>query len=262
MPQSPPRADHVSHAPASAIRPTLATRLWFFWFVLVAGLATIPMSIIQAVTHRFRPTAHNFKRWATVWSRMILFGSGVHVTVEERTGLDPDRPYVFVANHQCLLDIMVLGGYLPYPFGFVAKIELAHVPLLGFAIRHSASLFIDRSDRRRSLESMREAGERIRSGNSVLIYAEGSRSYGATLQPLKKGAFYLAVEAGVPLVPVTVVDSYRLMNERRKAARPGRVRLVVGTPIDMTGRRRGDIPDVMDAVRTQMDRELAPEEQP
>lgn len=247
--------------PTSPAAPAVAARwwhrLWFAWFGLVALLVTIPSSLIQMATHYVRPTARNFKRWASLWGRTILRATGLRVQVEEHVPLDPARPYVFVANHQNLLDILALADALPYPFGFVAKAELERVPFLGFAIRHSASVFIDRSDPRRSVASLQRAGERIRAGNSVLIFPEGVRSYAPDLQPLKKGAFAVAVEAGVPLVPVTILNAYRFMDERHYAVRPGRIRIVVGTPIPMEGRHRRDIPEVMAQVQAQMEAELA-----
>ncbi|HEX7070576.1 MAG TPA: lysophospholipid acyltransferase family protein, partial [Rhodothermales bacterium] len=198
------------HDYTDAVRPAAVHRLHFIWFAVWALLVTIPASILQLTTHRFRPTAKNFKRWATWWGGTILRGCGIRVEVDDQAKLDPDKPYIFVSNHQNSLDILALAAALPYPFGFIAKAELERVPFLGFAIRNSASVLINRSDPRSSLESIRLAGERIRGGNSVQVFAEGSRSYAATVAPFKKGAFLLAVEAGVPLVPVAIVDAYRL----------------------------------------------------
>jgi 1-acyl-sn-glycerol-3-phosphate acyltransferase len=235
------------------------TRLWFLWFAVVAVLATFPFSFLQVVTHRFRPTARNFKTWAGRWGAAILGCTAIRVVVEERARLDPEGPYVFVANHQNTLDILALAAGLPYAFGFVAKGELARVPALGFALRHSASVFLDRSDRRSALESMQRAGQRIRDGMSVLIFPEGERTYSPALRSLKKGAFYVALEAGVPLVPVTVVNAYRFLDERRHVGRPGTLRLVVGRPIDLAGKHRRDLPEIMEAVRAQLDAELGVE---
>ena len=236
-----------------AVRATMAHRLWFVWFALVVMMITVPLSIIQFISHQFSPTGRNFKRWSSIWGRSVLALSGIRVHLQEGARLDPDQPYVFIANHQNTLDILALAARLPYAFGFVAKEELAKVPLLGFAIRNSASIYINRSDRRRSIESMREAAERIRAGTSVLIYPEGSRSFASGLQTFKKGAFVLAVEAGVPLVPVTVCGAYRLLDERIYAGCPGHIRLVVGKPMNMSTRDRSDIPDVMAEVRGQME---------
>lgn len=238
-------------------RRTFWTRLGFAWFVVVALLSTIPSSILQLVSHQFSPTARNFKRCASLWSRTILAGCGIQVRVTDELGLDPERPYVFVSNHQNLVDILVLAAALPYPFGFVAKAELERVPFLGFAVRNSASVYIDRSEPRRAVESLKEAGERIRGGNSVLIFAEGARSYAPRLLPFKRGAFAVAVEAGVPLVPVTIVDAYHVMDERRRTCRPGTVHVIVGEPIAMEGLHRRDIPQVVDQVKARIAADLA-----
>lgn len=239
------------------LRPTPGRYLHYAWFALAALLVTIPMSLSQFISHQFHPTARNFKRNARRWGRAILRALGIRTKLIQDAPLDPDASYVFVANHQNLLDILVLADVLPYPFGFVAKAELEKVPFLGFAIRNSASLFIDKSDPRRAVESLQEAGARIRGGNSVLVFPEGERSYRAPLLELKKGAFTIAVEAGVPVVPVTLLDAYRLMDERRKISRPGTVHVVVGTPIEMAGRHRRDIPAVMAEVQAQMEAALA-----
>lgn len=237
-------------------KPTIGGRLGYIWFAVMAVLITIPLSLCQVIAHQFDPTAQNFKRWSGAWGRLMLGVLGIRVHLEQRERLDPHAPYVFVSNHQNLLDILALAGWLPYPFGFVAKVELRHVPFLGFAIRNSASVFIDRSDPRKSLESLQKAGEKIRRGNSVLVYAEGTRSHGPALLPFKKGAFALALEAGVPIVPITIVDSYRLMDERNKTMRPGTIQIVIGTPLATDGMRRRDIPNVMEEIRSRIESEL------
>lgn len=242
--------------PDGAQRGTFLQRLHFVWFCVVAIIATLPAALTQVISHTFVPTDRNFKRWAGLWGRSILTGSGIRVDVDVQTKLDPDQSYVFISNHQNLIDILALAGYLPHSFGFVAKKELAKVPFLGLAIRQSASIFLDRSEPRKAVQSLQRAGEQIRRGMSVLLFAEGTRSYGPDLQPLKKGAFLLAVEAGVPVVPVVMVDAYRLMNEREKWSRPGRLRIVVRPPIDITGMARRDVPALMDRIKDSLDEPL------
>lgn len=237
--------------------PSLGARLHFVWFAVVAALWTIPMAIIQLASHQFNPSARNFKRNAAWWGRVILGLSGIRVRVTDKSDLDPSLPYVFVSNHQNLLDILALSAAFPYPFGFVAKEELSRVPFLGFAIRNSASVFIDRRDPRSALTSLKKAGERIRGGNSVLMFVEGTRSYGRNLQPLKKGAFAVAVEAGVAMVPVAIQDAYRLMNEKRRLVRSGTIHIVAGKPISLEGKTRRDIPELMETTRTRLAAELS-----
>ena len=235
---------------------TLGARLRFVWFILWGVLMTIVFAGIQITTHLFRPTGQNFRRWASAWGRSLLMSIGVKVQLESATPLDPNQPYVFVSNHQNMLDIPALAIALKHGFGFVAKAELAKVPFLGWAIRSSPSVFIDRSEPRRSLESIKLAGRRIREGNSVLLFPEGGRTYSPELDTFKKGAFVLAVEAGVPLVPLTILDGYRVCDERRAVAWPGTIHLVAGEPIPMEGLRRRDIPGLMADVHAQMEMAL------
>ena len=138
----------------------------------------------------------------------------------------------------------------------MAKAELRRVPFLGSVLKRTACLFVDRSDARRAVQSIRVAAERIREGNSVLVFCEGARSFSRDLLPFHRGAFVLAVEAGVPLIPVTIIDNYRLLDERRAVGRVGTVRMVVGEPIAMENRTRGDVSALMDEVRDVMQAEL------
>jgi 1-acyl-sn-glycerol-3-phosphate acyltransferase len=247
------RARRVEGVP----EPSLGTRLHFAWAVVWLSLVTIPFSIVQMVTHRFWPTAENFKRWSSRWARVILGGMGIGLDVDDRAGLAPEEACVFVVNHQNLLDIFTTAAAIPYPFAYLAKEELTRVPFLSLALRHSPSLFIDRSSRRASVRCLAEAVGRLREGQSVLVFAEGSRSYSPVVYPFKRGAFRVAVKAGVPVVPVTIRDSYRVMDERRYASRPGTLSLVIGEPI--SPKEDGDAPAVMAAAREQMEGALAAE---
>jgi 1-acyl-sn-glycerol-3-phosphate acyltransferase len=168
-------------------------------------------------------------------------------------------PCVLLANHQNGMDIPAVAAVLPIDFGFVAKAGLENSPLLGPALRNSPSVFVDRRDPRRSLESLKRAAGQVRDGNSVLVFPEGKRSYSGHLGTFMKGAFVLAVEAGVPLVPISIVDSAARYDESRWASRPGVIHLVVGKPIPLSGMTRKDIPDLMRQAREAIAAEL-PEE--
>lgn len=237
-------------------RVSFWTRLTFIWAIAWAAVVTVPCTAGVLLHNAFHPTARTFKRWATLWAHLLLAGAGVKVVSEVRAQLEPDQPVVFVANHQNELDIVTLLVGIPHPFGFMAKAEMRRVPLLGSVLARTACLFVDRSDPRRAVQSIREAAAQIRSGHSVLIFCEGGRSFSPALRPFHRGAFLLAVEAGVPIVPVTVLDNYRMVDERRAAGRVGTVHMVVGEPIPMAGRTRADIPALIDEVRAVMQAEL------
>ena len=221
-----------------------------------AALTTPPCTAALLVHNAFHPTTRTFKRWATLWAHLLLGGAGVKVAVERQGRLAPDAPAVFVANHQNALDIPVLLVGVRHPFGFMAKAELRRAPFVGAVLKRTACLFVDRSDPRRAVQSMREAAAHIRAGHAVLVFCEGARSFGPALQPFRRGAFLLAVEAGVPVVPVTLLDNYRLLDERRAAGRVGTARVVVGAPIPTAGRGRADVPVLMEEVRAAMQAEL------
>jgi len=183
-------------------------------------------------------------------------GMAIRVKTTQRVPLDVTKAYVFAINHQVALDIPAVGIGIPCPFGWVAKAELASVPFLGASIKNSPSVFIDRSHPKKSVESMRVAAARIRTGLSVAIFPEGSRSHSSTLQDFKRGAFMLAIEAGVPVVPVTILNALDLFNEKTHLARPGTMQIIIGEPINIEGWTRADIPRLMTEVHDVMQREL------
>lgn len=242
--------------PSEPLEPTIGRRLFFVWCFLWAALMTV-ISAVGSITHQaVSRDIGVFRTWSRFWARSMFLGTGLSVHTILRKQLDPDQVYVFAANHQVALDIPAAGLAIPTPFGWVAKGELARAPVLGRAIRASPSVFLDRSSPRRSVESMQEAGSRIREGLSVIIFPEGARSYEQHLQPFQRGAFMLAVEAGVPVVPVTILNAYRHVDEKRKLARPGIIDVAVGEPISMEGVTRQQIPEIMDRVRIAMQREI------
>lgn len=238
------------------LRASFWTRLHFAWSVVWIGICTVVCAIGYLVNHLFHRSPHVFSWWAAAWGRSMFLFTGIRVVVEGVDQIARDTPVVFLANHQNGLDIPVVAAVLPVSFGFVAKAELENVPFLGWVLSNSPSVFVDRADPRRSLESIQRAGAQIRDGSSVLIFPEGQRSYDGRLGPFMKGAFLLAVESGVPLVPVTIVDGVSVFNEQRRMSRPGVVRVVVGEPIPLRGVTRRDIPRLMDRSREAIGKHL------
>lgn len=237
-------------------RATWATRLWFWWAVFWTAVFCLLLSPCLVVHSAFRPTARTFVTWMRPWARSVLFMMGVRPRVEARAPL-PDGPVVFVANHQNAVDILVTSACLPRPFVYVARHELRAWPIVGWVLEKSACLFIDRSSARRSIESLREAGARIRGGDSVLLFPEGGRSYAHRTEPFMRGPFMLALEAGVPVVPVALVGHSGVMSENVGVSRPGETRLVLGVPVETAGLGRGDASDLSDRVRASIEAELA-----
>ena len=236
--------------------PSIRTRLWYAWGVFWAGIFTVPFSLGFIIHQAFVPSVKTFQWWARNWSRFIFRMAGLRVQTHHQVPLDPEQPYIFVSNHQNGLDIGVSVISIPVAFGYAAKVELRSVPFLGWALNNSVCVFVDKSSPRKAVQSIKEAAERIRSGISILLYAEGERTWAREMITFSRGAFQLAVEAGVPVVPVTIIDAYQRMDERFYTLKPGTIQVVVGAPIDMTGKTRRDLPQLMETVRQIMQTEL------
>jgi len=197
---------------------------------------------------------------AVPWARTILWVSGVKVRVRGLEHVDPDASRIYLSNHQSYFDIFVLLASLPVNFKFVLKQELMKIPLLGSAMRGAGYIAIDREDPRKALKSMHEATERIREGDSVLIFPEGTRSADGRLQPYKNGGFRLALKAGCDLVPIGIVGTCNIVPKGSLRVEQGTVHMRIGSPIPGGKYSRREMDQLMDRVRKDMEGLL--EEQP
>lgn len=170
------------------------------------------------------------------WSKGILRTAGVTVEMQGTEHIDPERPQIVVANHCSWFDVFTLSAHFPGVYHFVAKQELARIPIFGRAWLACGHISIDRSDRQSAIESLDRAAEKIRSQDATIImFPEGTRSRDGTLQRFKKGAFVLAIQASVPVVPVAIDGSHRVMPKGAWLVRPGPIRVRIGEPISVDG---------------------------
>ena len=169
--------------------------------------------------------------WALFGARnwLRLSGSKVQVTGGER--LDPDQTYVFISNHRSYLDTATLFVYTGRRLGLLAKKELLNVPILGYGMGFVNIMAIDRSNSERARETVEAATARIRSGRSFGVFAEGTRARPGELLPFKKGAFYMAARAGVPIVPVAIKNTDYLMGKGTGEARAGTIKMTLLAPV-------------------------------
>jgi 1-acyl-sn-glycerol-3-phosphate acyltransferase len=202
-----------------------------FFLIPSIGVYTIALGTLSIASSLFERTGH-FAHWcARTWSRLILVTTGVRVTVAGLERLERGRTYVFVSNHQSIYDIPILFWALPYQLRIIAKESLGNFPFLGWHLRRTGHMLVDR--RRPDRSRIFEWASRLTSnGLSLIVFPEGTRSRDGRVARFKGGGFLLALQAGLPVVPLSIVGSRHVMLKGRLATYPGTVRLVVHDPID------------------------------
>lgn len=178
-----------------------------------------------------------------LWSRGLLRASGVRLEREFLQPLDDAASYVFMVNHESLLDIPALLATLPAETRFLAKRSLFQIPIFGWSLKIGGFVTIDRKDLSRAKSSFGDAVA-IAAGHSLLVFPEGTRSADGTLGPFQRGGFLLALKSGLPIVPVGIDGSHEVQSKGSRIVRPGVVSVRYGRPIDVGEygvRRRGEL---------------------
>ncbi len=218
------------------------------WVALVLVLATIATGVPAIVLGALAPRRNFVQHAARAWSRVMLAATGARVTSSGALPTLDAPPRIYIANHQSFVDVWALLRILPPTTRFVAKQELRRVPVLGWAMAAGGFIFVDRSNRTRAIHSLRAAAETIRAGRSVLMFAEGTRTRDGRLQPFKRGPFHLALEARVPVVPVAITGSWRILPPDSWRVRPGAVHVEFLAPIEVLGYLPDDVAGLLACV--------------
>jgi 1-acyl-sn-glycerol-3-phosphate acyltransferase len=223
--------------------PTIAV------YTFVLGTA----SLLSSLFDRRGYFAHGCAR---TWSWLILATTGVSVEVAGLERLPTERTYVFVSNHQSIYDIPVIFATLPFQLRIIAKESLGAFPFLGWHLRRNGHLLVDRRNPNRSgiLHRWRAL---VGEGLSLIIFPEGTRSADGRVGRFKAGSFLLAVEAQLPVVPLSIDGTRQVMRKGRLTTRPGHARLVVHPPIDTTGLALADTRRLAEQVRDVVARDVA-----
>jgi 1-acyl-sn-glycerol-3-phosphate acyltransferase len=208
--------------------------LWFvFSCVMITGVYCA--MVIVASLAGVPPRADGvYDRAGRGWGRNNLAVNRLKVTVTGKENVPPG-PVVFVANHVSFVDIWVLVAFLPGRVRFLAKRELLQVPIFGWAMRSAGHIPIDRKNRKAAVDACGEAGMQIRNGTSAIVFGEGTRSRSGEMLPLKKGAFVLAIQAGVPVVPVFLQGTYKVLPKGTIFLRRRPISMRIGPPISTAG---------------------------
>src|SRR5215212_977711 len=227
-------------------------------FTLLAGLAVLfvtpPFAAVALIAAAFgvRDTPGGLFDWLPhAWATAILKSAGVRVRVHGEERMRTGEPRVYVSNHVSWFDVFALASRLPR-YKFVAKAELAKIPIFGRGAKAVGTVFIERENRKSAFESYRAAAEQIRAGAPVVVYPEGTRGETYALRPFKKGPFVLAIAAGVPIVPTIIHGTIDVMRRGSWRVRPGDIDIHFLEPIETSGFGYDDRERLMQLVWTRM----------
>ena len=241
VPRTPPPRD-----------PTLLNYLHSTVAIPLIYLYTALMGTLSLAISFFDPGGRRQHWCASAWSRMIARTVGARVSVHGSEHLRAGASYVFLSTHQSYLDIPVMLGYLPAQLRIAAKREVFLIPFLGWHMRRAGHISINRGSTAEAISALQRAAREIREGTSVFLFPEGTRTRDGSLQPFKKGGFKLAIQARLPVVPVTIIGTRQLLPRDSFVFRPGPVEMYLDAPIPTDGMTDEDLPALMRAVRDAM----------
>jgi 1-acyl-sn-glycerol-3-phosphate acyltransferase len=207
--------------------------IWLFFVPITAAMAVLSL-IVSAVDKSGR----SYLWVARTWSRSALFISRVRLDVQGREHLKPDAVYIIVSNHASMFDIPAVLVGLNNNFRIIAKRELGSVPLLGLSLRRGDFILIGRTQLKNAADSLAKAEEKLHAGKSIFMFADGTRSEDGSIRPFKRGAFTLSAKTGVPILPVTILDSWKINRKGSYRIRSGTIRLIIGEAIFPDGSGR------------------------
>jgi 1-acyl-sn-glycerol-3-phosphate acyltransferase len=199
--------------------------------LLVIIVSCLPFSILAILSLPFDKSGKVYFWSGRTWTKFALFVCRIKVSVVGLDKVDPYGNYILVSNHASGFDIPVMMNTFPH-IRIMFKKELSYVPFWGWALRWGHHIMVDRSKGTEAMKSLDRAANDVRSGGQVLLFAEGTRTRDGKLLPFKRGAFSLAAKSGVPLVPVTINGSFRILPKGSFDIRPSRIEVVVDAPIE------------------------------
>ena len=249
-------ANHLDESSITG-RRSFTRRLHYWWSLFVAGallgILGPPILLFSWIVNK-----HDLVYpWASFGARMWLRLSGVRIKVRGLELLDPKQTYVFVSNHRSYLDTAAIFVYTGRRIGVLAKKELLKVPVLGVGMGFVNVMAIDRTNRESAIRTTEAASKRIQSGVSFAVFVEGTRAKPGELLPFKKGAFYMARQAGVPVVPVAIKNSDVLMGKGTGEAKAGTIEMVLLPPVETVGISTDeDMNEFIAGIRAQIAAEL------
>ncbi len=203
--------------------------------------------------------AYRIERW---WAWLVSKSMGLSFSLRGQDKVVPGTSYIITPNHQSNSDILALISVLPIRFRWVIKKELTKIPVFGWALSRTGAIAIDRSNPKEAIHILQNATDKLKGNWSVLIYPEGTRTSDGKLLPFKKGAFMMAVQTGIPILPVTNNGAFKVLRKKTIWFRPGHVTVTIGNPIATEGLTENDVPELMEKTRAEISKNLDPDYDP
>lgn len=211
------------------------------FFMLILALDTLWAATSVIIFGIFNPYSRINSAIMRLWARILVWAAGINVQVEGLENIRPDTSYIITANHQSHIDIPVLVASLPISIRIISKKELFKIPVFGWGMVAAGILKIDRSNRKQAFNTLKRAEELIRKHRlSILAFPEGTRSRDGRVHPFKKGPFVLAINTKVPVLPVSIIGTFRVLPKGTIRLRPGRIQVLIHPPIPTDGMQYRD----------------------
>ena len=228
--------------------------LRLIWLAIAAIASTLPLSFSTLVVAMFRSTSPVIDWIMHVWAKSIVIAAGIDLRTENLERIEPDKRYILIANHYSYLDIPCIVAALPsQPVRFMAKVSLFKIPIFGWSLGRAGFIPIDRKNRRTAVQSLNLAADRIRKGNTIVIFPEEGRSRERTMRPFQRGAFLLALKSEKTIIPLALDSTFDVWPAGAWRIKPGRVTIKVGTPIETAGLGLRDKDRLLQEAQTQIE---------
>lgn len=229
------------------------------WISFWAAAATLVLFVPMTLAALLSTTGNLAFTISTFWARTMLAMTNVHPHIRNREKIKPGQSYIIISNHQSEFDILALVTTLGIQFRWIIKKELLKAPLFGYALYAARNIFIDRSNHEQAIRSIQKGLARLPQGVSVMFFAEGTRSPDGRIQPFKKGGFMLAVEKGLPILPITINGSRKVLPKKSLVFHPGPIEIIVSDPIETTPYAHATLPALMERTRNVIISQYRPE---
>ncbi len=228
----------------------LLHRLWLLLVFVPLALVVTTLAVLGVISLRWLVGSKAAGRIvAARWARILAWLLPLRVSVRGRQNVDPSQAYVVVANHLSMLDILAVFGWSGLDLRWVLKRELRQLPLIGWGCQILGYVFVDRSNRDLAVEAINKAAGRLEPGEGMMFFPEGTRSKKGELLAFKMGAFKTAITQQMPVLPVSIVGTYRLMPSGSMFPKPGRAEIWIHPAIETTGLRRLDAQEIARQAR-------------